>query len=65
MSLRRRHAFSILVGLSLFTGLAYFGLTRPHPAVDPLAWLLFTGLFLFTDVFSFPIDVAYVNLPAT
>jgi NtrC-family two-component system sensor histidine kinase KinB len=65
MSLRRRHAFSILVGLLLFGGLAYVGWNRPHPAVDPLAWLLFTGLFLFMDVFSFPVDVAYVNLAAT
>jgi PAS domain S-box-containing protein len=64
MSRLQRHAFSITAGLLLFAVLAYVGLTQTHPPLDPLAWLLFTGLFLFTDALSFPAGVGYVNLVA-
>ena len=65
MSRIQRHAFSVTAGLLLFAILAYVGLTQTQAPIDRLAWLLFTGLFLLTDAFSFPADVGYVNLAAT
>src|SRR5579859_914323 len=62
MSRRQRDLFSITAGLVLIAALAYVGLTRPQPPVDPLAWLSFAGLFLFTDTFSVPIGGAFVSL---
>ena len=53
MSREQRHVFSIAGGLLLAAALTYSGLTQPHPAINPVAWLLFGGLFLFTDAFGF------------
>ena len=62
--LRRAASFTI-TGLVLIAVLLYAGLAQPRPAFDPLAALLFTGLFLFTDALSIPVGVGYVNLAAT
>lgn len=65
MSRLRRHAVSIAAGLLLVAAVVYTGLTRPRPAVDPVAWLVFTALFLLTDTFSLPIGGGYISLSAT
>ena len=65
MSRLQRHSLSIAAGLLLLAALLFTGLTQSRPAVDPIAWLLFTGLFLFADNFSFPIGGGFVNLSAT
>ncbi len=61
----RRHVLSIALGGLLVAALVGLGLARPLPAVDPLAWLLFAALFVFTDTFSIPIGVGFVSLSAT
>jgi signal transduction histidine kinase len=63
MSRARRSATTIITGL-LLAALVYAGLAQPRPAFDPLAGLLFTGLFLFTDALAIPVGVGYVNLDA-
>jgi len=65
MSRQRRIVTTVITGLLLAAALVFAGLARPRPVFDPLAWLLFTVLFLFTDALSIPIGVGYVNLGAT
>ena len=61
----RRTATAIVNVLLLMAAVIYAGSAQPRPAFDPGAWLLFTGLFLFTDAMAIPIGVVYVNLAST
>src|SRR4029077_17358187 len=64
MTPTRRTATTLITGLLLAAALVYAGLAQPRPAFDPLAGLLFTVLFLFTDALAIPVGVGYVNLDA-
>ena len=65
MSRTRRTATAVINALLLTAAMAYAGLAQPRPAFDPVAWLLFAGLFLSTDALAIPIGIGYVNLAAT
>jgi PAS domain S-box-containing protein len=60
-----RTATRLITALLLAAAVAYAGLVPPRPAFDPLAVLLFTALFLFTDALAIPVGVGYVNLAPT